>query len=110
MSEKVYQGSCLCDGVRFTTHGEPDKVFACYCSDCLKNAGAPYQICSKMPRSAVHVSEGAEFLSTWVCKETASGHEKHKVFCSRCGCTLWTIPMHHKGEVYVVRSALLQAG
>jgi len=132
MAETVNQGSCLCKGIQYTIRGIPEKVFACYCSDCVKNSGAAYQIvsyfcyeshavkdyklsntlgkCAKFSNTAVEITQGNSLIGTWVCTETSSGYEKHKVFCVRCGCTLWTIPMHHKGEKYIVRSALLDGG
>jgi len=63
-----------------------------------------------MPKENLEISQGTGLLSTWVCTGTASGFEKHKVFCKQCGCTLWTIPMHHKGDKYIVRAALLEDG
>jgi hypothetical protein len=44
MDESVYQGTCLCEGVKFTVQGKPENIFACYCTDCQKNAGGPLQM------------------------------------------------------------------
>ena len=44
MDESVYQGTCLCEGVKFTVQGKPENIFACYCTDCQKNAGGPAQM------------------------------------------------------------------
>lgn len=38
------KGACLCEGVQFEVHGDPESVFICYCAHCSKNAGAPGQI------------------------------------------------------------------
>lgn len=125
---EVVKGSCLCEGVKFTVQGTPDAIFICYCSHCKKNAGAPGQIASLKPPSDfqdliltisqsakfkcenVHVLEGSEHINTWILKDNLSGCEKHKKFCSRCGCTLWTIPMKHSGSHWIVRTALLENG
>lgn len=40
----IYHGSCLCDSITFDIEGEPEKVFSCYCLDCAKNSGGPYQL------------------------------------------------------------------
>ncbi len=56
------------------------------------------------------MSEGADLLQTWVLKDTLSGCDKHKVFCRRCGCTLWTVPMKHNGSHMIVRTSLLENG
>ncbi|KAM7211486.1 Mss4-like protein [Rhypophila decipiens] len=103
-------GSCLCEGVKFTVNGAPESVFICYCLHCAKNAGAPGQISAKFDKSAIKVTQGAEMTSTYVLKDTISGCEKHKVFCSRCGCTLWTIPMKHHGTHWIVRTSLIEGG
>lgn len=44
MEEPSYHGSCLCEGISFEIQGSPEKVFICYCQDCAKSAGAPYQV------------------------------------------------------------------
>ncbi|KAK2873801.1 hypothetical protein FQN49_002064 [Arthroderma sp. PD_2] len=49
-------------------------------------------------------------IGNWTIKKTTSGSEKHKRFCTRCGCTLWTIPMKHNGEKIIVRTPLLENG
>ncbi|KAH7626104.1 Mss4-like protein [Sordaria sp. MPI-SDFR-AT-0083] len=103
-------GACLCKGVKFTVEGVPENVFMCYCSHCSKNAGSVGQISAKFPRKDVQVLEGSSLLSTWVLQDNLSGFEKHKVFCSRCGCTLWTVPMKHRGDTYIVRTSLLDKG
>ncbi|KAL3464912.1 Mss4-like protein [Aspergillus heterothallicus] len=103
-------GRCLCEGVQFSIVGEPENVFLCYCTHCSKNAGAAGQICAKIKREDVKLERGDELLKTWVLRDTLSGSEKHKVFCSQCGCTLWTIPWKHGGHHLVVRTALLDDG
>ncbi|KAJ5464011.1 hypothetical protein N7475_007146 [Penicillium sp. IBT 31633x] len=111
MEEPVYHGSCLCKGITFEIQGEPEKVFICYCRDCAKNAGAPYQVCAKFRKSQVHVEAKSDATEgTWIIQKTTSGSEKHKKFCIQCGCTLWTIPMHHGGDRFIVRAALLDSG
>lgn len=44
IENSIFQGSCLCTAVRFSVQGNPEKVFICYCQDCVKNSGAPYQL------------------------------------------------------------------
>ncbi|KAL2013188.1 hypothetical protein VTN00DRAFT_713 [Thermoascus crustaceus] len=106
----TYHGSCLCEGISFNIRGQPEKVFMCYCSDCQKNAGAPYQICAKFDKDQVETLEKEAQIGNWIVRQTVSGAEKHKRFCTRCGCTLWTVPMNHGGEKFIVRTALLEGG
>ncbi|KAK4199012.1 Mss4-like protein [Triangularia verruculosa] len=106
----IVKGSCLCEGIKFTVQGAPDAIFICYCSHCKKNAGAAGQISAKFKCEDVTVLDGTELMNTWILNDNLSGCEKHKKFCSRCGCTLWTIPMKHSGSHWIVRTALLEDG
>ena len=106
----THHGSCLCDGVQYTLSGAPENVIVCYCIDCAKNAGAPYQIIARFVKSNVNIVEGEDLLQTWVVLKTTSGVEKHKVFCKRCGCTLWTNPMVLKGQKFMIRTSLVDGG
>lgn len=102
--------SCLCEGIQYTIHGEPENVMVCYCSDCSKNAGAPYQMIARYDKSSIKILEGEDLIGVWVVNKTTSGIEKHKEFCKRCGCTLWTKPMAHKGQKVIVRTSLIDGG
>jgi hypothetical protein len=126
MSQTVRHGSCLCESIQFTVKGEPEKVLLCYCRDCSKNAGSPYQIVkpsslhhvrqltmtksAKFHATTVKIAKGEDLLRQFTIAKTNSGFEKHKIFCKACGCTLWTIPMSHAGEKYIVRTSLLDGG
>ncbi|PLB35001.1 GFA family protein [Aspergillus candidus] len=104
------KGACLCEGVQFRVEGEPKNVFICYCTHCSKNAGAAGQISAKFKKEQVELEQGQKLLKTWILEDTVSGSEKHKLFCSQCGCTLWTIPMRHGGSHLIVRTSLLEDG
>jgi hypothetical protein len=65
---------------------------------------------AKFKRDQVTVEAGEDLISTFVLKDTLSTCEKHKLFCSRCGCTLWTVPMKHGGSHWIVRTALIEDG
>lgn len=43
-STSLRRGSCLCGQVSFELESEPFKVLQCYCLDCQKGAGGPFQI------------------------------------------------------------------
>ncbi|KAL6834365.1 Mss4-like protein [Trichoderma sp. SZMC 28015] len=106
----IYHGSCLCDSITFDIEGEPEKVFSCYCLDCAKNSGGPYQLVAKYDVSKITVKDPQNAQAVWIVSQTQSGFEKHKVFCRQCGCTLWTIPMHHQGLKIMVRTSLVNGG
>jgi hypothetical protein len=66
--------------------------------------------CAKFSRSQLFITEGENLQKRYTVTKTVSGSEKHKCFCSRCGCTLWTIPMNHGGEKVIVRTSLVDGG
>ncbi|QKX58763.1 uncharacterized protein TRUGW13939_05890 [Talaromyces rugulosus] len=106
----VVLGACLCGGITFEVSGSPEAVLQCYCNHCQKNAGGPFQIVAKYDKDLVNIKTGTDLLKHYVLTDTQSGYPKHKVFCSACGCTVWTVPMRH-GDVYrIVRVTLLEDG
>ncbi|OJJ48671.1 hypothetical protein ASPZODRAFT_61472 [Penicilliopsis zonata CBS 506.65] len=106
-----FNGSCLCSGIQFSLQGEPQGVFACYCTDCSMNAGGPCQFTSRFSRSQLQVQDPQSLIKVFVITQgTDSGYPKEKHFCGTCGCTLWTVPRKHGGEVIVVRTSLIKDG
>lgn len=61
-------------------------------------------------KEQVKVLSGEDLIGTWTLKDTISGNDKHKRFCTRCGCTLWTVPMIYNGDKFMVRTSLLENG
>ena len=57
--------------------------------------------------SEVTVEDPENLKVCWDIKKTQSGDIKEKHFCGRCGCTLWTIPMHHGGAKWMIRVPLI---
>ncbi|CAK7272249.1 hypothetical protein SEPCBS57363_005035 [Sporothrix epigloea] len=53
-------------------------------------------------------------LSSWkiytIREGTRSGQPKEKHFCGNCGCVLWTVAMQDRGELRLVRTALIEGG
>lgn len=103
-------GSCICEAVKFKIAGEPEANFVCYCLDCRKNSGHLGQLIGKYASSDIIVDDKDSNIREWIVDKTESGFPKHKVFCSRCGCTLWTKPMKFNGEKMMVRTTLLDEG
>lgn len=53
MGSEINQGACLCGSIKFQVIGRSEKVLRCFCSDCQKNAGAPFQIVRLPPTPAI---------------------------------------------------------
>lgn len=65
---------------------------------------------AKYDKSQIKVYDPQNCSKVYIINKTASGKDKHKVFCGRCGCTLWTIPQLHNGDKLILRTALLGEG
>lgn len=104
------QGSCLCGGLTFTLKGESSNRFTCYCVDCRKNSGHLGQVLAIYDTSNIEISDPHNYRKEYIVTGTSSGHPKHKVFCSNCGCTIMTVPMKHNGDKSVIRATLLDSG
>lgn len=65
---------------------------------------------AKYDRAQITVIKGLDLTKTYILEDTLSGCKKHKVFCETCGCTLWTVPMKHDGQKFIVRTSLIENG
>ncbi|EFR02322.1 hypothetical protein MGYG_05319 [Nannizzia gypsea CBS 118893] len=110
MVDLTRRGICMCQGVVYEVEGKPEKTMACYCKHCKLNAGGAFQIVASFNKEQVKVVSGENLIGTWTLKDTTTGNDKHKRFCTRCGCTLWTVPMMFGGDKFMVRTSLLENG
>jgi hypothetical protein len=84
MAERIYEGGCLCRGVRYRTTGEPHKPHYCHCRMCQLGVGAPLTAWVIFPRAGF----------AWTAGEPAyyqSSAELRRGFCATCGASLCTI-------------------
>uniref|UniRef100_A0A060T7Z5 ARAD1D06446p n=1 Tax=Blastobotrys adeninivorans TaxID=409370 RepID=A0A060T7Z5_BLAAD len=103
-------GSCLCGAVTFSLDAPAEATFTCFCLDCRKNSGHLGQAIAKMNTSDMKINDPESQLKEWTIAKTQSGYPKNKVFCGRCGCTMWTQPMKYNREKSMVRITLLDDG
>ena len=81
----MYQGGCLCDGVRFEiSDGIRDIVF-CHCSQCRKVQGSAYATNGVVDRDSFTLVKGKELLTAY---ESSPG--KVKYFCRCCGSPIYS--------------------
>lgn len=81
MSERTYEGRCLCGAVRFRAVGAPKWVLWCHCESCRHNSGAPASVFVSFANEAVTITSGE--IARY---ESSPGVERG--FCARCGSTL----------------------
>ena len=78
---KVYTGSCLCGGVKFSVSGFSEKAANCYCSMCRKFHGAAFG--TLVDVTDLHWLSGEHLL-----KEFVAPNGTVRTFCSQCGSSL----------------------
>jgi hypothetical protein len=78
------RGSCLCGGVRFELTRPFRRAGYCHCSRCRKHSGAGGLVQGRVPRDGFRLLAGEKLLSTYSPPGGAA-----KVFCSRCGSSLF---------------------
>ncbi|EGE08071.1 hypothetical protein TEQG_07137 [Trichophyton equinum CBS 127.97] len=110
MAGLTRRGTCMCQGIVYEVNDKPEMTVACYCKHCSLNAGSAFQIIACYNKEQVKVLSGEDLIGTWTLTDTTSGNDKHKRFCTRCGCTLWTVPMMYNGDKFMVRTSLLENG
>ena len=82
---KINRG-CYCDDITITGEVLPDKIMACYCTDCQKFNGAPFRVVAVIEADDVKISGTVtEFL-----KIAESDNERGQRFCGKCGSHLYS--------------------
>ena len=76
---EVFQGGCLCEGLRYRAHGEPLDVGYCHCRICQRSTGAPVLVWASFPTDAFAYDRG----SPAVYRSSSHGQRE---FCASCGC------------------------
>ena len=76
----MYQGGCLCDGVRFEISAGIRDIVFCHCSQCRKVQGSAFATNGVVGREAFTILRGEELLTAY---ESSPG--KVKYFCRQCG-------------------------
>ena len=78
-------GSCLCRGVRYEVTKPFRRANHCHCSRCRKHSGSFGLSQGRVPKDGFRIVDGEELLTVY---EPAPGAAL-KVFCSRCGSSLF---------------------
>jgi len=76
----MYQGRCLCGGIRFEIDGPFTAMLHCHCSMCRKHHGTAFATWVAAPLSGLRITAGNELIGRY---ESSPGI--HRSFCTRCG-------------------------
>ena len=79
-----YQGSCLCQSVRYAIDGELGDFGYCHCTSCRKASGSAHGANVAVDRARFHLLSGEGAL-----REYESSPGKLRVFCSACGSPMY---------------------
>ena len=83
--EHPLTGACLCGGVRFQITAPLFMARYCHCTHCQRRTGTASSAQARVERGALSVTAGRELLRSF----TPEGG-RPKVFCSRCGSSVFS--------------------
>ncbi len=84
-SEPLY-GSCLCGGVRLRITGPFERATYCHCHNCQKRTGSASSAQGRVAQENFELLEGHQLLKSFTLGEGL----RPKVFCLRCGSSLFS--------------------
>lgn len=79
------EGSCLCGAVRYRVTGPFLRAGHCHCTRCRKHSGAAGCVQGRVRREDFQLLTGEEMLRVYRPEPGAAA----KVFCARCGSSLF---------------------
>jgi hypothetical protein len=85
MAER-HEGGCVCAGVRYVAHGDPDRVTVCHCTWCQRRTGSAFGVEAVFAADAVTLT--GDTLRTYRHVSDESGRWLDQQFCSRCGTNI----------------------
>lgn len=80
----MFEGSCLCGGVKYRLTAEPGAFGYCHCTSCRKASGSAHAANAPVDRAAFELLQGQS-----VIREFESSPGKLRAFCSNCGSPLY---------------------
>lgn len=99
--EKIHQGSCLCQQVKFEVTGNFESFFLCHCKHCQKDTGSAHAANLFSTSAALKWLSGNEKVKTYNLPQT-----RHtKSFCKECSSALPSLQMD--GKLLVVPAGSL---
>jgi len=80
----MFNGSCLCGGVRYSLSTAPGAFGYCHCTSCRKASGSAHAANAPVDRASFQLLEGQPLI-----REFESSPGKFRAFCSHCGSPLY---------------------
>ncbi|WP_413293707.1 GFA family protein [Bdellovibrio sp. HCB185ZH] len=98
-----YQGSCLCQRVKFEVDGSFESFFLCHCKHCQKDTGSAHGANLFSSKAQLKWLSGESEVKSF----TLPGTRHSKSFCKECGSALPGLQMN--GQMLVVPAGSLDS-
>ncbi|MBO6519138.1 MAG: GFA family protein [Rhodospirillales bacterium] len=98
----MYEGGCLCGGVRYGFNAAPKITADCYCVDCRKSSGTSHCTHAAVPLDDFVVEGTLKFYD----RPADSGNVVSRGFCPECGSPVYSTNDGLPGLVFVRVSSL----
>jgi len=100
-------GRCQCGYISFEGEADPDKTWACHCTDCQAGTGTAFRVNVHVPGASFRMLSGTP---TIFIKTTAeSGTPRAQAFCPTCGSPIYSTSVGDgPKDSYTVRIGLLR--
>ncbi|QLY23952.1 GFA family protein [Bdellovibrio sp. KM01] len=96
-----YQGSCLCQRVKFKVEGSFESFFLCHCRHCQKDTGSAHAANLFSSKARLNWLSGEDKVQSF----NLPGTRHSKSFCQECGSALPGLQMN--GQLLVVPAGSL---
>ena len=78
----VYQGSCLCQGIRYEIKGDIGDIIQCHCQRCRKSNGTAFATNAPINSADFKITQGEDLIKKFAVNGV------YRWFCSECGSPL----------------------
>ncbi|KAF2168776.1 hypothetical protein M409DRAFT_36243 [Zasmidium cellare ATCC 36951] len=89
--------SCLCKSVQIEVTGTDKGAVLCHCANCQAQSGSAFMHNHRFTKSDIKFTKGEHLVKRYADKNTKSGNELTRGFCSNCGSTLFLMNPAFKG-------------
>ena len=96
MSDKTYNGSCLCNKVKFKITGAITNIIYCHCSKCRKAQGSAFATNGNVDTDKFKFITGENALTSY-----KPSKDQTKYFCKFCGSPILSKNSHNPDKVRV---------
>ena len=99
-------GRCQCGHISFEGEADPEKAWACHCTDCQAGTGTAFRVNVPVSGTSFRLLSGTP---TIFVKTTAeSGTPREQAFCGKCGSPIYSTNVGEPKQSFTVRTGILR--